>query len=332
MSKFIVITSIFEPTDAVRGFVRQADHDVLVVGDRKSPAAWHCGRAQFLSVGDQEALGYELGRHLPYNHYCRKMLGYLHAMQAGASVIVDTDDDNIPGPGWGFPDFSGELRTVRDGLGFVNIYELYTGQKIWPRGYPLRLVNRRETIPAQAISGGRVEVGVWQGLADEDPDVDAIYRLTSDEPCIFRDAGTYVLGRGTVTPFNSQNTAFRRELFPLLYLPAFVTFRFTDILRGLVAQPVMWAHGYRLGFTGATVVQKRNPHDYMKDFESEIPMYLHAEKVVDLAAGSVSPGRSIGDNLHAAYGALHSAGIVCGKEMEALDAWLADCSRLAAKP
>ena len=41
-----------------------------------------------------------------------------------------------------------------------------------------------------------------------------------------------------------------------MYLPTFVTFRFTDILRSYVAQPIMWNAGYRLGFTNATVTQK----------------------------------------------------------------------------
>ena len=69
-------------------------------------------------------------------------------------------------------------------------------------------------------------------------------------------------------PYNTQNTATRKELFPLLYLPAYVTFRFTDILRGLIAQPIMWLYDYHLGYSGATVTQKRNAHDYFEDFQS----------------------------------------------------------------
>ena len=72
---------------------------------------------------------------------------------------------------------------------------------------------------------------------------------------------------------------FRKEFFPLLYLPSFVTFRFTDILRGFVAQPILWKAGFNLGFTEATVFQERNAHNYVRDFESEIPMYLHTEKI-----------------------------------------------------
>ena len=109
-----------------------------------------------------------------------------------------------------------------------------------------------------------------------------------------------------------------------MYLPTYVTFRFTDILRGLVAQPIMWLYGYQLGFTNATVVQKRNPHDYMKDFLLEIPMYEHCEKVVEIASGVISAHDSIPNNIFNAYDALHKNKIVEKNELEVLTAWLKD--------
>ncbi len=33
---------------------------------------------------------------LPHDHYARKNMGYLYAIRAGYSVIVESDDDNIP--------------------------------------------------------------------------------------------------------------------------------------------------------------------------------------------------------------------------------------------
>jgi len=131
-----------------------------------------------------------------------------------------------------------------------------------------------------------------------------------------------VLSPGTYCPFNSQNTFFRRETFPLLYLPAFVNFRFTDILRGLVAQPILWAAGYTLGFGHATVIQKRNPHDYLQDFESEIPCYLHPETIVELVSNAVSAEKSISANMIAAYEALHRANVVTERELKLLGSWL----------
>ena len=324
MRKFIIITSIFEPTEAVRSFACKEGYKLVVVGDKKTPSDWHCDDVDFLSIEKQKDMGLNFEQYLPYNHYCRKMLGYLYAMSQGADVIIDTDDDNIPKTEWGFPAFFGTYPVLPSHYGFVNIYNLYTSQKIWPRGLPLKYVSHANLINPTEISKQDVKVGVWQGLANEDPDVDATYRLTSDQECIFEDNGCYVLGQGTATPFNSQNTAFFKELFSLLYLPGFVTFRFTDILRGLIAQPIMWLYGYQLGFTNATVVQKRNPHDYMKDFESEIPMYLHSESIIESVSSSISSDMSIGDNLHRAYIKLNGLNIVPKEEIICLEAWLAD--------
>jgi hypothetical protein len=165
-------------------------------------------------------------------------------------------------------------------------------------------------------------------LADSDPDVDAIYRLVDNTEIFFDKRTPIVLAEGTLCPFNSQNTLVRRELFPLLYLPAYVTFRFTDILRGLVAQPIMWAHGYRLGFTEATVIQVRNPHDYVKDFESEIPCYLHPNRVIAAVTRAIDPSNTVGENLRLAYAELAKENIVTAQEIELLDLWLADVTTL----
>lgn len=334
----IVITTINPPTHAVRLFATAPNSSLFVVGDLKSPLDWTLPGATYLSVADQERLPLALSTALPWKHYARKMLGYILAAQHGAQIIVDTDDDNIPEAGWNastaFPAFDGNFA-LRTTPGFVNIYKYFTDMHIWPRGLPLPLITAPLNADRAALSHQPCRVGIWQGLADGDPDVDAIYRLVDNRPCTFRKEAPIVLAPGAICPFNSQNTAVRRELFPLLYLPATVTFRFTDILRGLVAQPIMWKYGYTLGFSRATVLQERNPHDYLKDFESEVSMYLQGERVVDLVRKALAPTekpstpsvptwRELADDLRAAYAALIDAGIVPQAEQPVLDAWLAD--------
>jgi hypothetical protein len=326
----IVITSIFEPTEAVKAFAALPGYQLLVVGDLKTPEAWACEGADYFSPAAQRATGYQLASLLPNNHYARKMMGYLKAMEMGASVIIDTDDDNIPKHQWYFPPLEGAFDTLFEDEGYVNIYQLFTNQFIWPRGLPLWLITKNFELEKK-LRKQYHSVGIWQGLADEDPDVDAIYRLTSNTPCYFRERPPVVLGKGTICPFNTQNTLIRRELFALLYLPTYVTFRFTDILRGLVAQPIMWLYGYKLGFTNATVVQKRNPHDYMKDFQSEIPMYQSGETITEMVTAAIKENETIETNLLLAYEALHAKNIVCEKEIVTLKAWLADIATIKAR-
>jgi len=96
----------------------------------------------------------------------------------------------------------------------------------------------------------------------------------------------------------------------------------------LVAQPIMWLYDYHLGFTDATVVQKRNPHDYMKDFISEIPMFINAEKVIEIVSAAISASSTIEDNLYNAYKALQKEDIVNDEELKTLKAWLSDLKKL----
>jgi hypothetical protein len=328
--RYTVITSIYPPGEAVEGFASLAGNHVVVAGDRKTPEDWSHGNTAYLSPDKQLSLSFRTVGLLPWNHYCRKMAGYLYAIQEGASEILDTDDDNIPYPGYTFPDVSFSGLSTQDGLGFVNAYQHFTGSSIWPRGLPLEKIRApRGAFDLANLRAGASKIGVWQGLADLDPDVDAIYRLTSNKEVTFDKGSPVVLGKGTWCPFNSQNTLFTcRQIFPLLYLPAFVTFRFTDILRGYVAQPILQAAGYRLGFTEATVYQERNAHDLMRDFADEVPFYLNAQLCMDIACGAVSPENSVSQNLHAAYVALRREGIVPDEELPLLEAWLEDCRRL----
>lgn len=331
MRSSCVITSILAPTEAVASFERASEVDeVIVIGDRKSPPAYSLGRVRFISVADQVTLGWRVLDSLPYNHYCRKIVGYLEAARGGADVIYESDDDNLVIQGrrcdiWRETS-EREIGPDSDGLRFVNVYRHFTDQFIWPRGLPLNEIRLEGSVCDVARPSGNGErIGVWQGLAQGDPDVDAIYRLTVGRDCTFRDEPPVTLARGVACPFNSQNTAFLRELLPLMYLPAFVTFRYTDILRSLVAQPILWAMGYRLCFVSASVFQLRNAHDLMRDFESEVPMYLTTRRAIELVADAVGSSRSIADNLSSAYAALEQGGIVEARECRLLELWLADC-------
>lgn len=331
MNKAIVITSIYSPTPSVRKWASLAQWKTIVVGDRKTPLDWRCHPANYLSVADQETAQLQIARKLPWNHYARKLMGYLFAIAQGAEIILDTDDDNMPKSDWNIPEFHGDCLTTRPDMGYINVYSYFTDQHIWPRGFPLN----RICDPASRLSAGSLQttparIGIWQGLADGDPDVDAIYRMTVNAPCFFDSRSPVVLGTGTVSPFNSQNTAFIKPLFPLLYLPATVSFRSTDIIRGLVAQPILWSAGYLLGFTAATVVQDRNTHHALSDFESEIPCYLYAEKILDVVSGAVSSRFSIETNLINAYESLIRNGLVPKNEMDLLLAWVGDFQNMTA--
>lgn len=325
----VILTSIQSPTTAVRLFAGLKDWKVLVVGDVKTPREWHCPGVQFVSVAEQRSLPFKIARVLPWNHYARKMIGYLIAAQDDVELLAESDDDNLPEDGWSFPELTGSYQHLQHSGDVVNIYSLFSDQPIWPRGFPLTRITAPESMIApDALITKPARVGVWQALVDDDPDVDAIYRLTSNRTCRFIRRPPVVLPRGTFSPFNSQNTAFRRELLPLMYLPALVNFRVTDILRSYVAQPVMWAAGYRLGFLSPTVRQQRNAHDLQADFVSELPLYTEAEHILALVRDGIREDASIGDNLFNVYRNLAAGAIVKEAELDLLSAWLDDVAAL----
>ena len=105
----------------------------------------------------------------------RKNLGYLWAIQHGATEIYETDDDNeLITPD--LPSFEGlQLYTYNStNRTVVNPYAYFGYPGIWPRGYPLDQI--MDSHKPDYFSRIGAQPLILQGLADKDPDVDAIFR------------------------------------------------------------------------------------------------------------------------------------------------------------
>jgi hypothetical protein len=333
----IVLTTVNPPTAAVQALARDKDRlaaCLILVGDEKSPADFHQPGAVYLDLKSQLSLGFALARQAPTRHYARKNIGYLEAIRRGARVIVETDDDNLPLAGfWQARSLFVDAPVLRD-AGWVNVYRHFTGRRVWPRGLPLSEVN---AAPASLIlpEAERVACPIQQGLAEGDPDVDAVWRLVCDDPVVtFEPGRSVVLAAGSWCPFNSQNTTWWPDAFALLYLPSYCSFRMTDIWRSFVAQRIAGANGWGVLFTSPTVVQERNPHDLMRDFADEIPGYLNnaaIRTVLDSVEIEAGP-EQIPDSLIRCYQKLVAMNVLDTAELGLLDTWLKDLAvaRLAA--
>ena len=322
----VVVTTINAPTRAVieiQARARDLGATFYVIGDSKSPPDYDLPGARWLDVAGQKATGLRFAQLCPVRHYARKNIGYLLAMRDGASVLIETDDDNIPRDGFWAPRQRVSQAQRVEQPGWCNAYRYFSDALIWPRGLPL---DRIHDPVAALVPGARSDCPIQQGLADENPDVDAVYRLVLPLPQNFAPGREVVLGPGVWCPFNSQNTTFWREAFPLLYLPFHCSFRMTDIWRSLVAQRLSWECGWDLLFHSSTVFQERNAHDLMRDFAEEVPGYLHNERIrktledlpLERGVGALSA------NLHRAYQALIALDVVGAEEAALLDAWRAD--------
>jgi hypothetical protein len=101
----LVVTSIARPNDVLKSQAdgaRRNQWPFYVIGDASSPSDFSLPGARFLSVQDQIATGLAIAAACPLGHYARKNIGFLLAMRDGASVIVESDDDNRPLPAIAF--------------------------------------------------------------------------------------------------------------------------------------------------------------------------------------------------------------------------------------
>lgn len=326
MTAAIVVTTINSPTPALRELAAGAPRlgaRLIVVGDEKSPADFDLPGAHYLDIAAQRASGFELARIAPTRHYARKNVGYLAAIRAGASILVETDDDNYPMPQFWEPRRLEQTGGLVAHDGWVNVYGYFTDSSVWPRGLPLDVVKVAPPPERANIAAGPCPI--QQGLADGDPDVDAIFRLTRALPLTFERRPPVVL-KGAWCPFNSQNTTWWPQAFPLLYLPSYCSFRMTDIWRSFVALRIAAANGWSLSFHAATVYQDRNAHDLMRDFADEIPGYLHNRAIREQLNGLklVEGVEHLTDNLVLCYGELIKMGLVAPEEEPLLKAWIRD--------
>ena len=98
--KALVITTIASSKHPIlKKFARislKENIDFIVIGDKKSPSKFSLKGADYFSLQKQKSLKFKLSKILPINHYSRKNLGYLLAIQKNPETIIETDDDNIP--------------------------------------------------------------------------------------------------------------------------------------------------------------------------------------------------------------------------------------------
>ena len=331
MSTALIITSISNDINPVlqQYAVESAINNVrfIVIGDTKSPKDFSIENCDFYSIERQEELAFEMVKYLPKKNYARKNIGYLVAIMQGMKIIIETDDDNIP-----YPNFWDERKLnisahVLTGKDWVNVYKYFTDVNIWPRGFALeKLQNLVPLLPNIST----VYSPIQQGLANDNPDVDAIYRLTLPLPISFKDRNPVALGEGTICPFNSQNTTWFNDAFPLLYLPSYCSFRMTDIWRSFIAQRIGWTCGWHVSFGNKTVRQVRNEHDLMLDFRDEIPGYIHnldiMKALMDLNLDNGA--RNIPENMKRCYAKLIAMGLIESAEMMILESWLVDIANI----
>ena len=353
--RWAVTTTIFDVSDAVHRQVKLRNWCLVVVLDKRSDETYNTGwmdgegndAVVVLKPGDQVAMSNAFVDALPWNHFGRKNIGYLYAIIHGAKVIWDFDDDNalkfwIPGAAPdGAPSIDkaipqDEEQTIEalepkdHNWPTYNPYPALGAPTLpsWPRGLPLDDIkaSKCSNTPLQTVQVKASSIGVLQSLADYQPDVDAIFRLTMPLPFFFKrpkENKHLMIPKGSLTPYNAQATLHFKSSFFGLFLPITVSGRVTDIWRSFIAQRLFWDVGLQLGFIARPlVVQDRNVHSNIGDLGSEWDIYVKGKQLMEFLGSWKGKGRTIVERTEQLWIALYEREYVEFHDVELVQLWL----------
>lgn len=281
--EFFVIGDVQAPDDEIREFL-------LTVQP-----------ARYYSADDQRKLGYESCELLAWRHPGRRSIGLLEAVKAGADIVVHADDDNTAVEHTYFQHFERLVGSDFTGLratsetGWVDA-AWFLQPSVHHRGFPHQLWHPFS--PPEVGSVGHARIGVAAGLWLGDPDIDVIARLVNRPTCMtaspVADAG-FVVDPRCYSPFNSQNTAFARELLPAMVMLTPYG-RFDDIWCSYIAERVMREHGWVVHYGKPYVWQQRvggRDKRLMKDLADEVEGMAATLRFTAVLDNMTLPGQSI---------------------------------------
>lgn len=332
MDKVIIITTINPPKEEIFKFAKIPGWKLICVGDTKTPEDWVVENVDYLSPKDQDKLFPTFSKFFPWRMYARKNLGYLYAIKNGAKLIGETDDDMFPDKNYPPQVDLEKSVTVLSGKKFINVYKYFLknnkSNHVWVRGFPLEYIRDQEGIKKKKE---KIIAPMQNSVQDKDSDFDAVYRFLYNDWLELKKQGEFALDRGCYAPMNTQNTFTHPMAYPLLYLPATSGFHVEDIIRGYIAQRILWEMGARVVFTHPTAyTSQRNPHNYLDDFKLEVPLFLNTKKLADML-DSISLSKDPLDSLLKVYRVLVKNGFFPKEELPIVTAWVCEIEDLLSK-
>jgi len=269
MNKTIVLTTIQPPTKATILFSEMKDWNLIVVGDLKTPENdYKKIDCEYISPADQEKINKKLSDSIGWNSIQRRNFGYIVAYNNGTEILANVDDDNIPYESWGKNlaiNSEIDYECFESENGYFDPLSVTNQPNLWHRGYPIELVNTKNNIKKLGIKKKRplIQADLWDG----DPDIDAICRL-SLKPEVKYNNKTF-FGSEQLSPFNTQNTFFARDIIPHFMVIPHVG-RMDDIWPSYLIQKKF---PNSLIYGPSSVYQERNEQDLVANLEKEIIGY-----------------------------------------------------------
>jgi hypothetical protein len=278
MKKYIITTTINEPTEATIKFCEIADKKdftFVIVGDTKTPHQSYVNLTEkynniiYFNPEAQEKLYPELSEVIGWKTIQRRNIGLVYAYQSGAEIIATVDDDNIPYDSWGDNILLGQEIEVDEyentSCPYFDAISTTEHNDLWHRGFPIEYLQVKNNIEYKGKTKIRpmVQAEFWDG----DPDIDAICRLSKKPIVKFNSFEPFTTKQ--LTPFNSQNTFIHRDV-----LKHYSVFPYTGRMDDIWGSYVLQHHfPNSVIFAKASVYQARNPQDLVRNLENEVIGY-----------------------------------------------------------
>jgi hypothetical protein len=261
----------------------------------------------------------------------RRNIALLEAVKYGADFIVSIDDDMAPLGLDFFERFEIMLSEPYSGLqlgtsGHWCDVGRCTFNSAPQRGLPPGVATLNEFSFAQDV-----QIGAMQGIILGTPDTDAGTTMARHP---FVHSATDILRGGfAIDPlaksvFNSQLTAFRREL-----APCFAQFykwqgRNTDIMASLIMRRIMRERDLHTYFGPPFGFHNRSPRDPKKDFAAEQWGRENVVRFQDCLDATILTGGTVTEQTRYLYVSLAYAGHIPGEMLTAVHAFLDDIEPL----
>jgi hypothetical protein len=325
----LITTTINVPR--VLQLYRAHDPDVMffVAGDKKTPqeAYEFCDalpNCHAYGCAQQEHMNYKSSELIGWNTDSRRNIALLEALKWGADIIVSVDDDMIPQSPAAFFNFTWVLRE--------NFYGLQLGlAKQWfnAGAFATPVTNQRglpyDTMFYTDVSSvTNAQIGAAQGIILGVPDCDAANAITN-RPLVLNSSDVlragFVVDPAARTVFNSQITAFRRELAPAFAQLYSAQGRNTDIFASLLMRRIMRERNLYTYFGPPAAFHARQSRPLLPDLRNEM---IGNERIAEFAEyldRAPIPGESV----------VTDVGIlVAGFDQKLFppafwEAWLTDC-------
>lgn len=271
-NKFIITTTIYEPSEAIIKYSQLKDWKLIVVGDKKTPhKEYEKLDCIYLHPDYQEKKYKKLSDVIEWNTANRRNIGHIEAYKLGAKIVASVDDDVIPYDTWGenlLVDKEIECDYYETDYIAFDPFSVTKRNDVWHRGFPFELISTKNNVVYKGKQ--KRTVLIQADLCDGESDLDAMCGMMSKPNIKYDITESYCSNR--ISPFNCQNIFLHRNV-----LPYYVTFpfidRLDDVWGAFVAQhyfPNNLVYNKASAYHDRDIHRKTKPEDRIVDLEKEI--------------------------------------------------------------